>query len=419
MDIKRENLIGFFRTLGPGILFASTCVGVSHLVQSTRAGADYGFTLLLAIILANVLKYPFFEFASRYTNATGKSILDGYLKIGRWTLYGFLIMTLLTMFVVTAAVTFVTAGLLGNLFPQVNWDTGQWNLLVLGVCMGILLIGRFGALDFLLKIVASVLVISTLIAFFSALSQGPQSAAPLFTSSAFDTAGLLFLVALMGWMPTAVDMSVWTSLWTEARIMQTKFHPSLKQTLVDFNLGYWVSAGLAILFLGMGALVIYGSGTELSDNSTVFAEQLIQMYTASIGAWSYWVIAVAAFCTMFSTSITVIDGYCRAMARIFKLLFFKGASDSRKIYNIWSLILVAGTFAVVSKFVGSLRELVDLATVLSFIVAPFAAYLNFKAVLLLGRDGGPVPPRWLKLLAYAGFIFLGGFIIFYFWVLTQ
>ena len=42
------------RTLGPGILFASTAIGVSHLVQSTRAGANYGFGLLFFIIIANL-----------------------------------------------------------------------------------------------------------------------------------------------------------------------------------------------------------------------------------------------------------------------------------------------------------------------------------------------------------------------------
>ena len=56
------------KTLGPGILFASTAIGVSHLVQSTRAGAKYGFGLLIFIIIANLFKYPFFEFASRYSN---------------------------------------------------------------------------------------------------------------------------------------------------------------------------------------------------------------------------------------------------------------------------------------------------------------------------------------------------------------
>ena len=59
---KVQNLL---KTLGPGILFASTAIGVSHLVQSTRAGAVYGFELLGFIMLANLFKYPFFEYASR------------------------------------------------------------------------------------------------------------------------------------------------------------------------------------------------------------------------------------------------------------------------------------------------------------------------------------------------------------------
>jgi len=48
------------KTLGPGILFASTAIGVSHLVQSTKAGALFGFGLLWAVMAANILKYPFF-----------------------------------------------------------------------------------------------------------------------------------------------------------------------------------------------------------------------------------------------------------------------------------------------------------------------------------------------------------------------
>lgn len=55
MNVRRLML-----TLGPGILFASTAIGTSHLVQATRAGADYGFALLWAILAAHVAKYPFF-----------------------------------------------------------------------------------------------------------------------------------------------------------------------------------------------------------------------------------------------------------------------------------------------------------------------------------------------------------------------
>ena len=79
---------------GPGLLFASTAIGVSHLIQSTRSGADFGFGLLWAVMAANVLKYPFFEFGSRYANATGKSIIDGYLKLSKYALGTYFIITI-------------------------------------------------------------------------------------------------------------------------------------------------------------------------------------------------------------------------------------------------------------------------------------------------------------------------------------
>ena len=42
--------------LGPGLLFAGAAIGVSHLVQSTRAGAEFGWGLIWALILVNILK---------------------------------------------------------------------------------------------------------------------------------------------------------------------------------------------------------------------------------------------------------------------------------------------------------------------------------------------------------------------------
>ena len=32
--------------LGPGLILAAAAIGVSHLVQSTRAEAEFGFTLV-------------------------------------------------------------------------------------------------------------------------------------------------------------------------------------------------------------------------------------------------------------------------------------------------------------------------------------------------------------------------------------
>ena len=105
----------WLRVLGPGIMFASACIGVSHLVQSTRAGALAGFGLLWAILAANAAKYPFFEFGSRYASASGQSLIEGFRTLGRGASWLYLGLTLGTCFFVMAAVGMVTGAFLDNL----------------------------------------------------------------------------------------------------------------------------------------------------------------------------------------------------------------------------------------------------------------------------------------------------------------
>lgn len=57
--VHSERIKGILSTLGPGILFAGAAIGGSHLVQSTRAGANYGFNLAGLVVLILILKYPF------------------------------------------------------------------------------------------------------------------------------------------------------------------------------------------------------------------------------------------------------------------------------------------------------------------------------------------------------------------------
>ena len=72
--------------------------------------------LLGFVVLVSVLKYPFFEYSSRYANVTKTSIIDGYNLLGMPALWMYLILTVASMFFITAAVGFVTAGFFENLF---------------------------------------------------------------------------------------------------------------------------------------------------------------------------------------------------------------------------------------------------------------------------------------------------------------
>lgn len=420
MNPKLKN---FLRSLGPGILFASTSIGVSHLVQSTRAGAIYGFGLLWAIVLANLLKYPFFEYGSRYANVKGESIIDGYNKLGKWALWLYFLITLSTMFFVTAAVGAVTAGFLDNLFglsAMIGAPSFQISLIILFmVCIGILLAGHYNILDSLIKIIGSVLLISTMVAFFLALFRGPAVSDPGIFNQVLpgDAAGFAFLIALMGWMPTALDMSAWNSLWTIERIHQTGYKPSLRETLAEFKFSYLIAALLAPCFLLLGAYLIYGTGEKMPESAAGFAHAVIGMYTRNIGAWSNILIAASAFSIMFGTSIAIFDGYSRSLERVMILIRNtekKTGSYSRShTYNISLIVVGTGAFLIVFLFGGALKSLVDIATSISFIVAPVIAVLNYRLVTSKDIPEADRPGKLMRGLSWMGMLFLTVFTIIY------
>ena len=411
-----EKINRYLKTFGPGILFASTAIGVSHLVQSTRAGAEFGFALIIFVILANILKYPFFEFSSRYSNVTGTSIIDGYKKLGRPTLLLYFAITLASMFFVTAAVGFVTAGFFENLFHIEFLEI--WTVVILFViCATILIVGRYSILDSLIKIIGAVLIVSTVLAFSIALWNGPVEQAIEFEApEIFTHAGIFFIIALMGWMPMPVDISSWHSLWTLERIKQTRFKPMLSETLLDFNSAYLVTALLAIVFVILGAYIFYGSGEILPNNNSLFANKIVTLYTQTIGQWSNIIISASAFSVMFGTIIAVFDGYSRSLARTTRLLFEKnpGVADlSRKKHTFFLLLLVFGSLIVIIQFGDKLKELVDFATTVSFLVAPIIAIFNFRLVTGKYLEKNNQPPSWLKILGYSGIVFLIGFAIYF------
>lgn len=404
------------KILGPGLLYAGAAVGVSHLVQSTRAGAGYGFDLLWILILANIIKYPFFEFGARYASSTGKSLIDGYNQIGKWAVALFAVLTVATMFTIQAAVTIVTSGLVANVF-KISIDPVWLSAIILVVTMIVLIIGRYAVLDKLIKVVILVLTVSTIIAVVSAFGKGfhPE---PEFSKSFswLHSLDIFFLIAFIGWMPAPIDVSVWQSLWTVAKRKNLGFVPKLKESLLDFKIGYIGTAFLAACYLTLGAFVLYGTGEKLSPDGVVFSEQLISLFTSSIGQWAYYIIAIAAITIMFSTTLTCLDAYPRVMKPLTEIFFPKAKKVKAKFdweSWMWIVIVVTGALVLLGFLSSSMHFMVDLATTLSFVTAPLLAFLNYKVVTDKHLPEKARPKLWLRVYAWIGIVFLTAFTVVY------
>jgi Mn2+/Fe2+ NRAMP family transporter len=413
----------FLKSLGPGLLWAGAAIGVSHLVQSTRAGAGFGFALVWVVVLANVFKYPFFEYGTRYAASTGESLLEGYKRLGNWVLVLFLILTFGTMFSIQAAVTVVTASLL-------SYSTGggisplYWSMIILALSIFLLAIGKFSLLDKTIKVVIIALTVSTFWALFAAVgSRGFRVLPGTMAPDLWSTSSVFFLIALMGWMPSAIDISVWSSLWTLERTKQTGYRPKLKESLLDFNIGYIGTAVISLCFLALGALIMFGSGEPLSDKGAVFAGQFIGLYTKSIGEWSTYIITIAAITTMFSTTLTCLDAFPRVLKTASEMIVpsLRGdGSPSKKnnqwLYWGWMFVVASGAVILLTLLSNTMTFMVDLATTLSFLTAPILAIINYKVVTGKHMPAEGVPPRWLKLLSWAGFVFLIGFSLIFLYI---
>lgn len=400
--------MGFIlKKLGPGLLFAGAAIGVSHLVQSTRAGADFGFGLVWALLLVNLFKYPFFQFGPRYAMATGETLLDGYKKLGKGILVTYFILTFATMFTIQTAVTIVTAGLASSIFG--NFISIQvWTVIILLICFIILIKGQYKFLDKLMKVIIITLTISTIAAVFLASTQNSQvlNFNQILPEGSIEIA---FLIAFMGWMPAPLDLSVWHSLWAiEKNKDDTSFN--VKSSMFDFNIGYFTTVILGLGFIALGALIMFQSGESFSAKGGEFANQLINMYTKSLGNWSYIIIGIAAFTTMFSTTLTTLDASPRAMEKTSQLLFGDLLKHG---YLLWILILTIGTIIIFFFLNSEMGILVKIATILSFLTAPFYAIINYKLMSSKHTPKEWRPSLMMHVLCWLGILFLIGFSIWY------
>ncbi|OLF38478.1 MULTISPECIES: NRAMP family divalent metal transporter [unclassified Psychrobacter] len=395
-----------WRIFGPGILMATAAIGGSHLISSTQAGAIYGWQLAIMIILANVFKYPFFRFGTEYVYDTGESLIAGYAKRSKAYLWVYFILSILSAVISTGAVSLIAAVILGFMLPaSLGISTIGLSLIIVVICWVFLIAGHYKLLDGVTKWIMIALTLATVAAVIIAAGKPTVMTADFIPASPWNLATLGFIVALMGWMPAPLEFAAITSMWTSAK--RKADNTTYRQGLLDFNVGFLVSAILALFFLSLGVFVQYGSGQEIELVGGAYINQLINMYTATIGEWSRLLVAFVAFMCMFGTTITCADGYGRANAECWRLIKGEGEINKKQI-AFWTTYAIGGGLVIITFFTGQLGAMLKFAMISAFVSAPIFGWLNYTLVknhkkLSFGMNAYSI----------AGLLFLSGFALLF------
>lgn len=426
----QKSSLGWLRQLGPGLLFAGMAIGTSHLVQSTRAGAVFGLGLAGVILLANIAKYPAYRFGAAYAAATGETLIAGYRRIGLLPLLFLMAVFVFAHGFAVAAIGVVTAGMFKAVLG-VNLPLLGTIAIVLGACALFLALGRYKLLESVNRFFMAVLTLSTLVATVLVLpnvdwSLYPDSAPP------FDLTAFLFVVALAGWMPTPIEASVFSSLWTLARkqaggdavpATDAARDEAVGDAVTDFNVGYVWTTLLALCFMLLGAGVMHASGVVPEDSAPGFAAQLVALYSHTLGPWSAPVVGVAAFTVMFTTAITVLDGLTRALVVSFATLRGEREEDVKAGSGRGYIFVLAGlcvaALLLVAFFMQGFRAFIDLVTSIAFLTAPVFAWLNHRTMMQPHVPEAHRPRGAILVWSYLSITVLGAFALVYLWLLVS
>lgn len=398
-----------FLKFGPGVIFAANAVGVSHLVQSTRAGAGYGLSLLLLIFLVTVLKYPLFRFASTYSAVSGKTLLDAYRKDGHFAVFILILSVVIDMFIATAAVSLVTAGIVKNVF---SIDVSTLLVITVLILGAFFLLASFGY-SFFEKLVICMVILFTLMSLAAsgmAIPTAIEQSASIFPDLEWTPAFIVFLIAMAGWMPTPPSASFFLSAWSAKRRQKLKDQLTLKMILFDFNFGYALTLIIAFAFVLLGAVLLYLNNINAETDSAVsFAAILMSLFSKSYGNWAIPIVGGAAIVVMFSTMLTLFDGAPRVMRQLFGF-----SATNKKAFLVFLILQAIGVISIVYFFGSSFSTFINFATSAAFATAPFIAIYNYRAIMNDDIPDEAKPRSYLRIWNFvsAGVLFAIG--IYYF-----
>lgn len=395
--------------LGPGLMLAAAAVGVSHLVQSTRAGADFGLSFVWLVILISFLKYPAFRFAVDYASLTNHSLVYAYSKLGRLPMYWLLVGFTVDMFVATSAVALVTAGLLISVF-KLPFSGPHVAIAIAVLSAVILLNGKYAKAERIIKFLVLSFSVLAIIAMLLALPMLGSNDRDLFAAITPSQSLAVFIIAIAGWMPMPMTGSIFLSMW--AREKKTAGGDAIdhRSAIADLRFGWVLTVVLALSFMIMGTAILFQVDRVVPASAGAFATELLSIFTLIIGQWSYPVIAAAAIAVMWSTVLALMDALPRVTSRLVDCMTGRAEKATTK-YTTLLVVQTAGVTLIMLLLLSNFGTFIDFATSAGFITAPALAYYNYRAVTSAEVASQYRPSGALIIWHWAGFAALAVFAI--------
>lgn len=293
-----RSLLAPIKALGPGLVLAAAGIGAGDVITATVTGARFGTSLAWALVACVAMKFVLNEGLARWQLATGSTLVQACARrLPRWVTACFVFYLLLWTFFVGGSLS-NACGLAGHtLFPR--WPVWAWGIVHSVVAATLVLVGRYGLFERVMKALVGVMVLTVLVC---AVLVQPHL-------------GELIRHLVWPWLPPDSGKAVlgilggiggsMTVLCYGYWIRENSWSGAGHQRAVrnDLLLAYAVTlifaVSLTVVAAGCNAAVTQGSGMAL---------EVAARLESQIGLAGRWAFMIGFWCAVFSSMLAVWQG---------------------------------------------------------------------------------------------------------------
>lgn len=301
------NIREIYHKTGPGLVVAATGLGGGDIVAASAAGANYGASLLWAVIIGSLLKFCLNEGIGRWQLVTGRTLLEGWVddlpKILTWYFAAYLFFWT----VMVAAALMSAAGIVANtIFPFLSVEV--WSMLHGILALILVWHGGYFLLEHVMKIFIGLMFVCILFCAVMVMPSLSEIFSGIFLPKLPD-GSLVFVFGVIGGVGGSVTVMSY-SYWMQEAGWHGKEKMGTMRTDLAVAYGLTGLFGVAIILVASGADAETTTGTGLA---LVIAEQLIPV----LGEPGKWIFLIGFWGAAISSVIGVWHGVPYLFANFF------------------------------------------------------------------------------------------------------
>ena len=296
-----------YHKTGPGMVVAATGLGGGDIIAASAAGANYGTTLLWAVIIGSLLKFCLNEGIGRWQLVTGRTLLEGWLDELPKFLTWYFTAYLLFWTVMVAAAMMSAAGLVAYaIFPF--FSVAVWSMIQAVLALILVWFGGYFLLENVMKVFIGIMFLCILFCAFMVMPPLTEILSGIFLPVLPD-GSLVFVFSVIGGVGGSVTILSYSYWMKEAGWTSTG---NMNAMRTDLSIAYGLTGlfGIAIILVAAGIDVesISGNGMALA-----VADQLIPV----LGQPGKWIFLIGFWGATLSSIVGVWHGVPYLFANFF------------------------------------------------------------------------------------------------------